>query len=135
MGVDQILGLSVLGATLCAAFIVTLRWFATKRVHKLSTELSTARIELLEGRVEVALTHLARLEKRYDASTPAVLRADLDDLRTAVDIDRKALRKSLGKIWGTLGHERDAAPGAGGTISDDEEFNALIALQRQHGSS
>ena len=97
---------------------------------------SETRLALLESRIDAALTHIAVLEKRFDASTPALVRADLDDLRSAVDVDRIAHRKQLAKVWGRIGYDERArepdistSPG----MSGEPELDAFIALQRSHG--
>lgn len=73
------------------------------------------------------------LTKRIDSSTPAVLRADLDDLRAAVDLDRIALRKQLGKIWGRIGRDEHTDPT--GDSSGNDELDAFLKLQNTHGSN
>lgn len=85
--------------------------------------------------------HVARLDdaleaavKAFQTTTPAVIRAELEDLRSAVQVDRIAHRKALGKIWGKIGNARDTMDDAPTPeTSGNEELEAFIALQRAHG--
>ena len=95
------------------------------------------RIEQLEAQLAHMAQHVARLDseltnavRAFETTTPAVLRAELEDLRAALQIDRVALRKQLGKIWGRIGAERDGA--AEPSVAGDDELDAFIALQRAH---
>lgn len=85
-----------------------------------------ARFAHLERHVAQLHGTLEALAKRLDGTTSAVLRADLDDLRAAVEVDRLALRKQLGKIWGKIGRE----PSNGSPLaSGNDELDAWLKLQ------
>lgn len=96
------------------------------------------RIDDLAGRMDALARNQAtlfqrveELVKRFDGAAPAVLRADLDDLRAACDIDRAALRKQLGKLWARIGRdERADAPSSRDDV-EDAELRAWLDLQKQ----
>lgn len=98
-------------------------WFSRSR----ELQELRGRVEALERWVSQLHGTLEATTKRVDGSASAVLAANLDDLRAAIDVDRAALRKQLGKIWGTIGASRDAAPtDAGG---GDDELSRWLDLQ------
>lgn len=82
--------------------------------------------------LEAALHSLA---KRVDGTAPAVLRADLDDLRAACEVDRISHRKALGKLWGRIGRdERESPNGPSAEVSSvgNDELQAYLDLQNAH---
>lgn len=82
--------------------------------------------------IEAKLTNrITEVRAEIDKTTSAKLRAELQDLSAAVEIDRLALRRQLGKIWKRIG--RDAEEGGVEAVPD--ELAAIIELQRAHGGS
>jgi hypothetical protein len=98
-------------------------------------ELKAAVLEL-RARVELHSTHMSTLqnrlsefEKRLDGTVPAVLRAELDDLRTAIEVDRITHRKQLGKLWGRVGRDERADEPSRPMGAADPELQAFLDLQ------
>lgn len=85
---------------------------------------------VLTDRLNQLEAQLIALGKRLDGTSPAVLRADLEDLRAAVEVDRISYRKQLGKIWGRIGREEHAPKDS----VTDPELQAFLDLQNSHGS-
>lgn len=74
------------------------------------------------------------LRKVTAMQTPAALKAELDDLRGALDVIRASNRKELGALWGKMGG-RGSNNGkvfdndTGQPLEGDDELQALLALQ------
>lgn len=82
---------------------------------------------------------LRLLENSTRERTPAVVTAAIEDLRTALASVNATNRREFGAIWKRLGLARAAAAperqpnmfdGSGELIEGDEEFDALVALQK-----
>lgn len=114
----------------------------------LSTGLSTASLLVscyalalalnVRAELRVATTIAAKAEDKADhvalqmhASTPAKLQAELAAVVDAIEIDRLALRKQLGKIWGKLGREAvlEEERRGGPARTGDDDYDAMIAMQ------
>jgi hypothetical protein len=89
----------------------------------------------ITARLDYTVKAVEQLEKRIDSSVPAVLRADLDDLRAAIEVDRISHRKALGKLWGRIGRdERETPNGPSAELPHvaDSELQAYLDLQNAH---
>lgn len=62
-------------------------------------------------------------------TTPETLRAEVDDLRGALDVLRASNRKEFGSLWGRLGGKPDTAGALPTQREVDGSFAALLDLQ------
>ena len=94
---------------------------------------SAAGVKKLESWARHANSELMKLKDRVDGTTNSKLKAELDDLRGALDVMRASNRKEFGSLWGKIGRGAnngrvfDGATGA--PLTGDDELEAVIALQ------
>lgn len=75
------------------------------------------------------------VEGRISSTSQATLRAELDDLRGALDVIRASNRKEFGALWGRMGGRSSGQTSilngeTGEPLQGDDELDALLALQR-----
>ena len=95
---------------------------------------SFAVAQATRARCEKISGELAHLRSSVSSSSSTKIAAELAELVAAVEVDRLALRKQLGKVWGRIGREEIVGPESPQRV-DDPEFEALLALQNAHGSN
>lgn len=78
--------------------------------------------------------NLAELADKIDRSATVKLRAELDELVAAREVDQRSLRRELGKLWGRVGAATDHAGSVDPDADVDGELKAFLQLQRQHGN-
>lgn len=83
-----------------------------------------------DARLTAHAQAIQKLRSEMATRTPTALTAELDDLRGALDVIRHSNRKEFGALWGKMGG-RGANNGKVTTHDeDDEELQALLALQQ-----
>lgn len=91
--------------------------------------ISSYRLNAAERDLRDGLRQLSQLGQ----GNPNKLRAELDDLRAALDVIRASNRREFGSLWGRLGGRgRQASIIDGDTglpLSGDDEVDAMLALQ------
>lgn len=76
---------------------------------------------------------LQELRKIVNERTPTALRAEVDDLRAALDVIRASHRREFGSLWGRLGGKPNGKVidnDTGLALEGSDELEALLALQR-----
>jgi hypothetical protein len=90
----------------------------------------------LRSQVTTLTNQVTDLHRLGERSAPVLLAAQLAALEQSLEVDRLALRKQLGKIWGRIGRDEivsDSAiknPLLGESV--DPELEAILNLQRQY---
>lgn len=95
---------------------------------------SAAGIRRLDSWAGHVNNRLTEISGRVTSTSTSQLRAELDDLRGALDVIRASNRKEFGALWGRMGGRgADRAKtfdGATGLpLGDDDELEAVLALQ------
>jgi len=79
-------------------------------------------------------SRLTNIRTEITNTSTAKLRAEVDDLRGALDVIRASNRKEFGALWGRMGgrgqNSGKVFDGASGLpLADDDELEAVLALQ------
>lgn len=118
-------------AVLTACFALVIAVGALGAVALLTSRLS-ARARGWDFRLSEHRAAMNLFEQRIEKTSNATLRAEVDDLRGALDVLRGSHRKELGALWGRLGGKPNGRVLDGETgqpLSSGEELAAMIALQ------
>lgn len=88
----------------------------------------------MDSRLSAHAAAITQLRKEMAVKTPSALKADLDDLRGALDVIRASNRREFGALWGKMGgrgsnNGKVFDGGTGLPLEGDEELDALLALQ------
>lgn len=95
-------------------------------------------LRVIERRTDSTLrAHAAAIQgirKELTTRTPAALKAEVDDLRGALDVIRASNRREFGAVWGKMGgrgsnNGRVLDGDTGQPLEGDDELAAVLALQ------
>lgn len=106
----------------CSALVIAVAAFVVAALTLRAASNGYARMDSLSNRIALLG---AEIEKR----TPESLRAEVDDLRGALDTIRSSNRREFGSIWGRLGGRPPVEGRAEGRAANDDSFEAMLQLQ------
>lgn len=85
-----------------------------------------SRASLHQRLLEALGDRCSNISKDIEKTSNATLRAELVDLRGAVEVLAASNRKELGRLWSKLAPPKTN----GAAAANDEQFEAMVALQR-----
>lgn len=101
-------------------------------VTSVALALLISRVALHQRLLEALGDRCSKLSADVEKKSPATLRAEVDDLRGALDRVTASNRREFGALWGKLGPRTPARTFDGTTglpLEGDDELEAVIALQ------